>query len=427
MRVAIHTFGTRGDIQPYLALAKALHSSGHTVQLAGPQQFERFVHDHAIPFAPLPGDLLSLLDAPKAKNAIASGAAALAGFKLLGEIRPHIRKLLEAEWLAAHAFAPDIMVYHPKSLASPHIAERLQCASVLASPLPILTPTSEFPSPMLPFRSLGPLNRASHILTAKLAAGLFSRQIGSWRKNWLGLSVRTKRTPLPDQTLYGYSRHLVPVPEDWGPDVHVTGTWELDSSNGVIGTDLDEFLSAGPAPVYVGFGSMPAIEPAKLTDVIVKALRRNGMRGLLATGGGAIEAPPPSDDLFVVKELPHDIIFGRVHAAVHHGGAGTTAAALRAGIPCTICPFFGDQMFWGHRVASLGVGPTPLARAKLDVETLARALKAMNDPLMRAKAEQIGYRMRAEGGAHEAVRLLDLRVSSCKTRTPDLIVAVASH
>lgn len=414
MRVAIHTFGTRGDIQPYLALAKALQASGHTVQLAGPQQFERFALDHAVPFAPLPGDLLSLLDAPKAKNAIASGAAALAGFKLLGEIRPHIRMLLEAEWLAAHAFAPDLIVYHPKSLASPHIAERLQCASVLASPLPILTPTSAFPSPMLPFRSLGPLNRTSHILTAKLAAGLFSKQIGAWRKSWLGLSVRPKRTPLPDQTLYGYSRHLVPVPEDWGPDVHVTGTWELESSKGVIGTDLNEFLSAGPPPVYVGFGSMPGIDPSKLTDVIVKALRRNGMRGLLATGGGAIEAPPPSDDLFVVKDLPHDIIFSRVHAVVHHGGAGTTAASLRAGIPCAICPFFGDQTFWGHRVASLGVGPAPIPRKKLDVDTLAKALNAMNSSLMRAMALQVGYRMRAEGGAKEAVRQLEALVPGRK-------------
>lgn len=410
MRVAIHTFGTRGDIQPYLALAMALQSSGHTVQLAGPEQFEQFVLEHAIPFAALPGDLLALLDAPKAKDAIANGTAALAGFKLLSEIRPHIRALLEEEWLAARSFNPDLVVYHPKSLASPHIAQRLNCPSVLASPIPIMTPTSAFPSPMLPFRSLGPFNRASHVLMTKLAAGLFSKQIGAWRKTWLGLSARPNRSLLPDRTLYGYSRHLVPVPEDWGPDVHVTGTWHLERSTGAIGADLNDFLSAGPPPVYVGFGSMPGIDPSKLTDVIVKALRRNGMRGLLAIGGGAIEAPPPSDDLFVVKDLPHDIIFGRVHAVVHHGGAGTTAAALRAGIPCAICPFFGDQTFWGHRVASLGVGPAPIPRKKLDVDTLAQALNAMNSSLMRAMAMQVGFRMRAEGGAKEAVRQLEALV-----------------
>ena len=162
MRVAIETLGTRGDVQPYIALALGLRNSGHDVQLAAPVQFSDMVRERGIAFAPLPGEFLELMDTPEGKAAIAGGRGFSAGFKLLKHVRPMMRGLLDAEWAAVRAFAPDAIIYHPKSIASPHMAEKLGVPAYLASPLPGFTPTSAFPSPMLPFASLGPLNRVSH-------------------------------------------------------------------------------------------------------------------------------------------------------------------------------------------------------------------------------------------------------------------------
>ncbi len=162
MRVSIHTLGTRGDVQPYLALALGLQGQGHEVRLAGPEQFASFVAQRGVAFTPLPGEFLALLDSPEGKAAVAGGQGIRAGLKLLKHIGPLMKRLLDHEWAAAQGFGPDILVHHPKSLAAPHIAERLRIPAVLASPLPGFTPTAAFPSPLLPVASLGPFNRASH-------------------------------------------------------------------------------------------------------------------------------------------------------------------------------------------------------------------------------------------------------------------------
>ena len=156
MRVAIHTYGTRGDVQPFVAFALALRSAGHDVQLAGPVQYASLAKDREIAYVALPGDLVALIDTPEGKAAIEGGEGFAAGLRLLKNIRPLIEGLLLAEWEAARDFRPDAIVYHPKSLAALHIAERLGSIPILAAPLPVLTPTSAFPSPILPFRSLGP-------------------------------------------------------------------------------------------------------------------------------------------------------------------------------------------------------------------------------------------------------------------------------
>jgi hypothetical protein len=212
MRVAIQTLGTRGDIQPYIALALGLLERGHEVQIAAPVQFEAMISGRGIAFAPLPGEFLALIDTPEGKAALAGSRGFGAGLKLLKHVRPLMRSLLDAEWAAVRAFAPDVIVGHPKSLAAPHMAEVLGCSYFLASPLPGFTPTAAFPNPMLPFASLGPLNRVSHTLVIRGSELLFGKLVREWREQVLGLARRHSASAPFVGTLYAYSPQVVPIP-----------------------------------------------------------------------------------------------------------------------------------------------------------------------------------------------------------------------
>ena len=411
MRIAIQTLGTRGDVQPYVALAKGLMGRGHDVQLSAPVQFESFVREHAIPFVGLPGEFLALMDTPEGKAAVAGGQGFSAGFKLLKYVRPLMIRLLDEEAAAVRAFAPDLIIYHPKSIAAPHLATALGAPCMLASPLPGFTPTAAFPSPLLPFASLGPLNKISHTLAIRGAEVLFRKELRAWRERSLGLAGR-QRPAAPFGTLYAYSPHVVPKPPDWGEDVLVSGYWFLDTPDWLPDRELSAFLASGDWPIYVGFGSMPGLDPHELTSMVVEALIRTGKRGLLATGGGALAADTVPSHVHMISTAPHDRVLPLVSAAIHHGGAGTTAASLRAGLPTTIVPFLGDQPFWGRRVEQLGVGPRALDRKTLSVESIAAAIAAMDDPAMRQKANALGLAIRDEDGLGAAIGFIEARVTS---------------
>lgn len=411
-RIAITTMGTRGDVQPYIALARGLAGRGHSVILLAPEQFTGLVAEYGIPFAPLPGDLLALLDTQEGKAAMGSSKGFGAGLKLLKHMRPLGERLLDAEWAAIRAFGPDLIVFHPKSFATPHMAEALGCQHVLASPLPGFTPTSDFPSPLLPFDNLGPLNKVSHVLGTHAASMLFRKLIKRFRRDTLGLAGRSTADVRSLGTLYAYSPQVLPVPRDWGPDVLVSGYWFLDTPDWRPDPALAGFLAAGPAPVYCGFGSMPGVDSRAMTETIIAALAQTGKRGLIATGEGALEIVEDLPDVLAISAAPHDQLFKHVDATLHHGGAGTTGAALRAGKPTAICPFFGDQPFWARRVATLGAGPAALDRNNLSVDAVARVLTAMDDHDMRAKAAQLGSAIRDEDGVAASVDFIERRMAA---------------
>lgn len=164
-------------------------------------------------------------------------------------------------------------------------------------------------------------------------------------------------------------------------------------------------------PVYVGFGSMPGSDPDRLTQLVVEGLRRAGKRGLLATGGGALGQLEVGNDMHVVASAPHDKLFPLVHATLHHGGAGTTGAAIRAGKPTAICPFIGDQPFWARRVAALGVGPGALDKRRMTAEDLAAVFRSMDGPQMRRCAADLGAAIRAENGVAAAIDFIEQRLT----------------
>ena len=226
----------------------------------------------------------------------------------------------------------------------------------------------------------------------------------------------------------------MPAPTDWPDSVAITGYWFLDDDDDwTPDPRLSRFLGSGETPVYVGFGSMPGLDPVEMTSMIIEALAHAGRRGvlatgrrviarlldprtqpqrkILATGGGAIGGHVASTDhVHIIEGAPHDKLFPLMSACVHHGGAGTTAASLRAGKPTVICPFFGDQPFWGRRVAELGVGPRPISRKSLSGRTLAEAIaSATRDGAMRRQATALGARINAEDGVGRSIAFLERR------------------
>lgn len=407
-RISIHTLGTRGDLQPYLALAVGLKAAGHQVLIAAPSQYQALVGGHGIGFAHLPGEFLALMETPEAKAAMGGSAGFTAGFKMLSRFKPIARRQLTAEWRAAEQFQPELIIYHPKAIGAPHIAQKIGCPAVLASPLPGFTPTNAFASPMLPLRSVGPLNRKSHAVMASGGEFLFRTMIADWRVGELGLGKRSQSLR-PAATLYAYSPSVLPRPSDWPPDVAVTGYWFLDDDPEWSPPDaLQAFLAAGDQPVYIGFGSMPGIDPDGLTRTVLEAVKRSRSRAVIATGGGALQRQSGhGDDVCFIEGAPHAKLFPMMAACVHHGGAGTTGASLRAGKPTVICPFFGDQPFWGRLVHSLGAGPPPTQANTLTPDGLAHAIwKARFDPAYREVATRIGNAIAAEDGVANAVAYL---------------------
>lgn len=411
MRFSIHTLGTRGDVQPYLALARGLVRRGHEVLIVAPAQFGDMVESEHIGFAAMPRAFLDLLDTAEAKAVIGkSGTGFGAGFKLLKHARGMMREMLDVEWRAALDFSPDAILYHPKALGAPHIASKLAVPLFFAAPLPGFTPTSAFPTPLLPFANLGPFNRVSHNLMMHSGAFLFSGTIREWRKDSLGLPARGKPAALAG-TLYGYSAKVLPKPVDWGSDVAVTGYWFLEDGDWIPDEPLSAFLAAGEAPIYVGFGSMPDASLEGLTQRLVDGLRLAGKRGVIATGGGALQRLEDAEDMHFIAGAPHDLLFPMMHATLHHGGAGTTGAALRAGKPTAICPFFGDQPFWARRTKQLGIGPGPLDKRRLSANDVATAIRAMDDTDMRERAATLGAAIRSEDGVGTAIEYLEMQMT----------------
>ncbi|MBZ4409682.1 glycosyltransferase [Myxococcus sp. XM-1-1-1] len=408
MRVLISTYGTRGDVQPFVALAKALKAHGHVVALCTPTGFRGMAERHGIPYAHMDNAVLELTEAVLRAPTRAEQRRLFKGFGAI------IRAGLEDEWKAARELEPDVLVYHSKALGSHHIAEKLGAVELLAMPLP-LTPTREFPVPIVPsFRLGGWLNALSYrVLT--LANAVWAGATNDFRVKTLGLPPLSRfADPMKKAdgsavpALYAYSEQLLPRPSDWPPQAQVTGCWFLDEADQwTPPAELHAFLEEGPPPVYVGFGSMGAAHADSRAATVLKAIALTGERAVLATGWGGMKARELPSSVFMLESAPHDWLFPRMSAVVHHGGAGSTMAGLRAGKPTVICPFLGDQPFWGHVVLRAGVGPQPVPQKSLTAERLANAIRTALSPTVRAQAAAVGERIRAEDGAARAVRLIE--------------------
>jgi sterol 3beta-glucosyltransferase len=279
-------------------------------------------------------------------------------------------------------------------------------------PTPVL-PTRAFPAPGWPLQSnLGGLHN-------RLSGHIMLRVLWQWYRPFVNkFRERFELPPYNAASFYqilrthpllgAYSENVIPRPDDWPENIHISGYWLPDAQmDWEPSSEFARFLDSGEAPVYVGFGSMAGKDPERLAALVVKALVKSGQRGVLLTGWGGMRALNVPESVFILDSVPHSWLFPRMAAVVHHGGAGTTAEGLRAGVPTVILPFAVDQMFWGKRVKALGVGPEPIPLKKLSADKLANAIRvAVTQAEIKRRAAGLGEAVRAEDGVGNAVEII---------------------
>jgi sterol 3beta-glucosyltransferase len=416
MQIVILAVGTRGDVQPCVALGRGLVRAGHTVRLAAPDDLEAFVRDWGLEFFPLGVNMHALQETVTGQSLLKTGSNVVAGLrKMLHLFLPFLERMLESTWQACQG--AEAILFSTLGMGAYHVADKLGVPCAWALIVPAFTRTRAFPSLIAPALPLGGgYNWLTHLLFEQFTQQSAGRFVNRWRRERLDLPLLPRhRWPYdalhgrPVPRLYSYSPAVIPRPTDWGPHAHITGYWYLDHPpEWQAPARLVDFLSAGPPPVYVGFGSLRPAHAEQTTDVVLAALRASGQRGLLATGWGALAQSDLPEDVLMIEAVPHDWLFPHVAAAVHHGGAGTTAAGLRAGVPSIVVPFGADQPFWAARVYQLGVGPRPIPHKKLTVERLTKALRAdASDETLRVQAARLGERIRSENGVERAVEIVE--------------------
>ncbi|KAF2288337.1 hypothetical protein GH714_006851 [Hevea brasiliensis] len=384
---------------------------GHRVRLATHSNFKDFVLTAGLEFFPLGGDPKVLAGyMVKNKGFLPSAPSEIPIQR--HQIREIIFSLLpacvEPDPETNVRFEADAIIANPPAYGHTHVAERLKVPIHIFFTMP-WTPTSEFPHPLSRVKQPVAYKLSYQIVDSMIWLGIRD-MINEFRKKKLKLRPVTYLSGYYNSPLdlpYGYiwSPSLVPKPKDWGPKIDVVGFCFLDlASNYKPPDSLVEWLEGGDPPIYIGFGSLPLQEPEKMTQIIVAALEETSQRGIINKGwGGLGNLPEPKNSVYLLDNCPHDWLFPRCKAVVHHGGAGTTAAGLKAGCPTTIVPFFGDQPFWGERVHARGVGPAPILVDEFSLAKLVDAIQFMLDPKVKERAMELAKAMEKEDGVQGAV------------------------
>ncbi|OQS00900.1 sterol 3-beta-glucosyltransferase [Achlya hypogyna] len=429
MHICIMIVGTRGDVQPFIGIGKRLMADGHRVRLATHAIYRSMVTDGGLEFYPLGGDPKEL-----AAYMVKTGGHLIPlGYEVITKDMPRniqmVEEILFSTWPAVHAadpgaehplppFRANAIISNPVTYGHIHVAEKLGVPLHIMFPQPWV-PTEAFPHPLSNLAYKGKKekkNYHSYKLVDLLMWKGTEAMVNTFREEVLGLQkIRTGdagRNVLLDLRIphsFMWSPHLVPSPDDWDPALYdVIGT-VCDSGipAHTPSPEFAAFLAAGPPPIFVGFGSMVIPDTAKTTRTIVDAALTAHARVVLQsswsdmTAGGTITIP---DNVFLLGNCPHDWLFPRMAAVVHHGGAGTTAAGLLAGKPTFIVPFFGDQPFWGWAVVNAGVGVPPCPIADLTTPVLTRAFEGLLSPDLVARAVALQAAMQAEDGVEAAAQ-----------------------
>jgi UDP:flavonoid glycosyltransferase YjiC (YdhE family) len=301
----------------------------------------------------------------------------------------------------------------PAGLYGFDLAEKYGVPMVLASVIP-LARTNTFPLMGFPTLPLPAYNRLTYYLGEQMAWQMFRSVINRWREETLNLpplpikgyfeQLGTHKIPI----INGFSQHVVPRPNDWSEHIHTTGYWFPENNLLQPSKGLSAFIGAGEPPVFIGFGSMSIKDPRRTTDIILEALRQSGQRGILLMGWGGLGNQPLPDYVFKIDYVPYDWLFPRLAMVIHHGGSGTTAFALRSGVPSWVVPFVFDQPYWGERIFQLGVGPKPIRFKDLTVERLLEAIRlGVGNSQIKQNADKLGQKIRAENGIDNALHILE--------------------
>lgn len=413
MKITIFAAGSRGDIQPCVALGRGLQQVGYRVRLAAPEDFGEFTRKHGVDFFPLRGDVQKVMASETGRKFMETGGAN--PIRAIRAIRTLVGPIVVSMTDDAYTACRDtdaIICLGVLSAFGQSVAEALGIPVLHVEPTPLL-PTRAFPAPSWPIqRNLGGLHnylsgRAMlHVIWLWYHPFVndFRRRLGLQKLTATRFYRALKSTPM----LSAYSPTIIPPPADWPAQTQITGYFFLDDHVAWQPPPaLTAFLEAGEPPVYIGFGSMAGRDPQHLASLTLQALAESGQRGILLTGWGGLRAEAVPESVFVIDSAPHSWLFQHVSAVVHHGGAGTTAEGLRAGAPTVITPFVLDQPFWGARVAAMGLGPQPAPIKKLTAERLSNAIhRAVTDAGIKQRARLCGEAIRRETGVDNAVRIV---------------------
>lgn len=412
MTITVLAVGSQGDVQPYLALAVGLKNEGYDVKFAANSNFAGLAASYNLEFFSIQMDSYEFTRNSQTQSWLDAESIPSLILSTNRVIRPMLAGIMADVFAACEG--SDAVIYHSYALPFAHyFCQQLNIPSIPASLHPM--PTRSYPA-ILSNMTRSPskaLNLLTHLLVHQISWQVFLPVV---RKHWNGKIALPFIGPYRDllkgqgPVLCGYSPVVLPISEDLPQHVSITGYWFLDPHpNWQPDPALTEFIKSTPKPIYIGFGSMGNPAKNEITGkIILKALAKTGQRAILSTGWSGLGTDQPlPKNVFLIKNTPHRWLFPQMAAIVHHGGAGTTGAALSAGVPSLIIPHFGDQYYWGRRVAELGVGPEPIERKKLSAERLVAALStALHDSGMREQAASLGAKISAENGVGKAVEVI---------------------
>lgn len=414
--ISVLAAGTRGDVQPPAAFCKELDRRGHEVRLIAHKEFGDLVAGSDVRLKPLVGNIHEEFTSPDARRFFAAGGNPFTFLKWFfdvakkytAETTPLVRDYVKGSDIIV---GTGLMDYF-----STAVGRALGIKAAHAYMQPFL-PSRAFPCALFkppPFDMPGWLNKLETQIYFETvwASG---RPVAKLMHKMLGLPPPAWRYPafaelhLGQPYMMAYSEQLLPRPGDWPAHAEVTGFWFLDTpSSWKPPEDLARFIESGSPPVYAGFGSMVMKDPKSTVNAVLQALKANNARGVIAAGWSGYKPADLPDTVFAVDSVPHDWLMPKMAASIHHGGAGTTGASLRAGIPQIVVPFLGDQFFWGLQVEKRGLGPKALPHNHLNTHALTKAMNTvLTDQSMRNRAAQAGRIVRAENGAARAADIIE--------------------
>jgi UDP:flavonoid glycosyltransferase YjiC (YdhE family) len=415
MKLTVIAIGSRGDVQPIVALGRGLFDAGYAVRIVTLLNFEAMVSEQGLEFFPVEGDAQALTNEMMLAGMKGKGLNLFSMYRGIMRTFGAITQSYQDSLSSKALHDSDVILSQlPGGFYGFDLAEHLQVPYIALSVIPQET-TGAYPLPLLPMQiSFGRLyNRLTYTLGQQLAWHPFRKSINRFREGFglphtsflCGNMRRMKRERIP--IVQGFSEHVIPREPEWGDHIHIAGYWTLDESGWQPSDALLRFLKAGDPPVFIGFGSMPVPDPQQTTALIIDALQRTGMRGILHAGWANLGQGTLPDNVFLLDYAPYMWLFPYMVAVVHHGGSGTTGLALRSGVPSIVIPFTADQPFWGKRTHKLGAGPAPIPFSKLTVENLTRAIHRMNDDVeMRRRASDLKDLMAEDNGIQRAVEII---------------------
>lgn len=412
MHITILALGSRGDVQPFVPLGKALQTAGHRVRVATFELFAPMIEAAGLEFFPIYGDAQALLNAAMSGGTLPQNP--LKAFRIISRSYGQLTQTLPQN-LAGLRDTDLILNQLPANLFGGDLAEHLGIPWAIVAVIPLTRtrarPLVGFPNAL----SWVPgYNRFTYWFAEQMGWQLFRKTVNRARREMWRLPPQPFFGPYKENVrnrvpvVCGFSEHVVSRPADWGAHVHLTGWWFPEEPAWTPPRELVDFLEAGPPPVFIGFGSMIVPDPVKTTATLVEAVKKSGRRAILHAGWAGLGGVPFPEAIFPITYAPYGWLFPKMAAIVHHGGSGTTGFGFRAGVPSLIVPFVFDQFYWGTRAAEMGVGPNPIPFRQLTADRLASAIEmAVSDETMHRRATNLGRKIQAEEGVARAVEVIE--------------------